>query len=74
MFYKKRGFKWKDLSPLHKNLIIIGVCIQIVLLTAALIDISRRKKEEIRGSKIWWALGSFVDIVGPIVYFIFGRK
>lgn len=44
------------------------------MLSAALVDIWRRPEEKIRGSKRLWALVAFVNFVGPIAYFSFGRK
>ena len=46
--------------------------IQLVLLVTALVDLIRRSHT--RGPKWVWALVIlFVNIIGPIVYFIFGR-
>jgi hypothetical protein len=48
--------------------------LQFVLLAAALIDLRRRSEEDIRGSKRLWSTLAFMSYVGPISYFIFGRK
>ena len=40
---------------------------------AALRDIRRRPSDEIRGPKLLWVLVSFVNFVGPLSYFKFGR-
>jgi hypothetical protein len=66
--------KWKDLSPRQKRGIVLSGTVQIGLLLAALLDIYRRPEEEIRGSKRLWTLAAFVNFVGPISYFVFGRK
>ena len=66
--------KWKDLSPRKKRGILLSGTVQIGLLVAALLDIYRRPGEEIRGSKRLWTLAAFVNFVGPISYFLFGRK
>ena len=65
---------WKDLSTRQKRGIVLAGTVQIGLLLAALSDIYRRPKEEIRGNKLLWALASFVNFVGPISYFLFGRR
>jgi len=65
---------WKDLSPRQKRGIVLGGTVQIGLLLAALLDIYRRPKEQIRGDKRLWSLATFVNFVGPISYFLFGRK
>ena len=66
--------EWKDLSPSQKRGIVLVGTVQIGLLLAALVDIYRRPKEEIRGKKLWWTLAAFVNFVGPVSYFLFGRK
>jgi hypothetical protein len=48
------------------------VVVQFILMAVALVDLARREKT--RGPKWVWALVIlFVNIFGPIVYFIFGR-
>ncbi len=66
--------QWKDLSaPQKVGGVLMGI-VQVSLLVAALVDIRRRPAEEIRGRKAWWALAAFVNYIGPISYFVFGRK
>ena len=52
----------------------MGAIIQVSLLTAALWDISHRPATGIKGSKRAWTAASFVNFIGPIAYFVFGRK
>ena len=40
----------------------------------ALVDLARRPKALVRGSKRRWALVCFVQPVGPIAYLAFGRR
>ena len=47
---------------------------QVTLLAAALWDISHRPAAGINGSKRAWTAASFVNFIGPIAYFLFGRK
>jgi len=58
--------------PLFLPIIIVQIIFQIT----ALIDLIKRNKEEIRWkNKIIWLIIIFVfGILGPILYFIFGRK
>jgi hypothetical protein len=49
-------------------------CGQLALLVAALTDIRRRPASEIKGGKRLWTALAFVNGVGPIAYFAFGRK
>jgi hypothetical protein len=68
----KKG--WKDLNPTEKRGIVVGGTVEVSLLLAALLDIYRRPKEQIRGNKLLWTLASFVNFVGPLSYFLFGRR
>ena len=65
---------WKDLSPFQRISILIGISVQISLLASALVDIWRRPSAQIRGPKPLWVMASFINFVGPIGYFTFGRK
>jgi len=56
---------WSLIAPL--------LILQIVLMVVALLDI--RKIEQTNGPKLIWILIIiFISTIGPIVYFIFGRK
>ena len=66
--------RWGDLSGAQKRTIILSGVVQVGLLAAALVDIYRRPQEEIRGSRRAWTAVSFVNFVGPVSYFLFGRK
>jgi hypothetical protein len=44
------------------------------LLAAAWADLRRRPAEQIRGGKGRWAIISMVNTVGPIAYFLAGRR
>ncbi|HEY1294991.1 MAG TPA: PLD nuclease N-terminal domain-containing protein [Chloroflexota bacterium] len=70
----RRIQRWSDLSDTQKNLLRLGASVQIGLLIAALIDIRRRPPEQIRGKKLFWTAVAFVNVIGPISYFVFGRK
>ena len=56
-----------------KTIALIGA--MLGLLAVALIDIKRRPESQIRGSKRMWTTLSFVNwVIGPVAYFIFGRR
>jgi hypothetical protein len=69
--HKKR---WSDMSRKQRAATIAGSIVQMTLLAAALWDISRRPAAGIKGSKKAWTAASFVNFIGPIAYFVFGRK
>ena len=71
---KKQKKQWKDLSgPQRAGAAVAGI-IQFALLGAALWDLRRRPAEQVRGPKWLWGMVVFVNYVGPISYFLVGRK
>jgi hypothetical protein len=66
--------KWSELSDRSRRLITVLGVIEGVLLVATLVDIRRRPAEQIKGSKRMWSALAFVNIIGPIAYFVFGRR
>jgi hypothetical protein len=47
--------------------------IQLILMISALVDLIRRPS--VRGPKwVWAAVIIFVNLIGPIIYFVAGRK
>ncbi|MGZ4688881.1 MAG: PLD nuclease N-terminal domain-containing protein [Acidimicrobiia bacterium] len=47
---------------------------EVVLTTAALVDLARRPSAQVRGAKPLWVLACFVQPIGPIAYLAFGRR
>jgi hypothetical protein len=69
--------KWNDLDPRTRRFIVVASAIEGVLKLAALIDLARRRSDEVRGSKAAWAAAvSFSNSLGavPIAYFAWGRR
>ncbi len=71
MEQKKR---WDDFSQGQRAAIVAGAVVELVLTTTALVDLVRRPRTQVRGSKAWWVLGLVVQPVGPIAYWAFGRR
>ena len=69
-----RKKSWKELSPMARVGTITAGTVQLALVTAAQLDISRRPAQEIRGSKGLWRLATLVNFIGPASYFTFGVK
>lgn len=65
--------RWSDLSDRQRVTLVIGSVVEIALTTVALVDLARRPSDEVRGPKALWALGCFVQPVGPIAYLVAGR-
>jgi hypothetical protein len=66
--------RWSDLTTRQQAAIQIAAAIQVSLLVAAIWDMWRRPVEEINGDRRLWTLASFINFVGPLAYFAFGRK
>jgi hypothetical protein len=66
--------QWSDLTRGQQTAIgLIGVA-QLTLLVAALWDMWHRPADEINGDRRLWTLAAFVNFIGPITYFVAGRK
>jgi hypothetical protein len=65
---------WSDLTPVAKAGTVAATAVQLGLLTAALRDLRRRDPTQIKGPRWVWVLVSFVNFVGPISYFLLGRR
>ena len=66
--------RWADFSALSKLGITVLCILQVSLLIFALWDIAHRPPEKIRGNKQMWTALAFINWIGPIVYFVYGRK
>jgi hypothetical protein len=65
---------WKEMSPSAKAGTILVAIAQVSLLVAAQRDISKRPASQINGPKAAWRAASFINFIGPVGYFTFGRK
>jgi hypothetical protein len=65
-----------DLKPEQIVALLVPiVLIQLGLKIAALIDLEHEERRVRGGSKLVWALVIvFVNVIGPIVYFVAGRE
>jgi hypothetical protein len=62
-----------DVLLKYLPLLIPIAVLQLILMVVALVDLSRREKT--RGPKWVWALVIVLgELLGPILYFIIGRK
>jgi hypothetical protein len=66
--------RWSDLTPPQRGAVIAAGAVQVSLLVAALTDLRRRPSAQVNGSKKLWAAVSFVNTIGPLAYFAFGRR
>jgi len=66
--------RWSDLSPNQQTALLTAIAVQLSLAATAWVDLARRPKEQVRGSKGAWAAAIAVNFIGPISYFAFGRR
>ncbi|MDH6236801.1 PLD nuclease N-terminal domain-containing protein [Cryobacterium sp. CG_9.6] len=71
---RKHGTSWSDLTSQQQMRIRIGAAVQFLLASAAWFDLARRPARLVRGKKSVWALIIGVNFVGPIAYFVRGRR
>jgi hypothetical protein len=65
---------WDDLTTAQRAGIgLLGV-VQIGLLVAAQVDLTRRSDEQVNGPKPLWRALSLINFAGPLAYFAFGRR
>ena len=75
----RRGYAGPAVAELKTEqiiaLLIPIVVIQLGLMIAALVDLERDERQVRGGSKLVWAIVIvFVNILGPILYFVAGRE
>lgn len=68
----KKSFSKK--STPTKVVLVLLAAVQVGLLGAAHWDISHRSTDELRGSKTKWRLITLINFIGPLWYFLRGRK
>ena len=66
--------RWQDLSTGARAAIVVGGIVQLGLLGAALTDIRRRPPDQLNGPRWLWTGVSFINFVGPLTYFVVGRR
>lgn len=69
--------RWSELNDRSRRLIIAGATAEAILKAAVLIDLKRRPASQIRGSKRTWILAAVLVNsagLGPLSYFVFGRR
>ena len=65
---------WSDLTSAQQAGVgVLGV-VQIGLLVAAQIDLTRRRDDQVNGPKALWRALTLINFVGPLAYFAVGRR
>lgn len=66
--------RWSELGRTERAVIVALAAVQLGLQVAALRDLHRRSDREVRGSRRIWVAVSFVNFLGPVAYFLAGRR
>jgi len=66
--------KWSDLSSRRKTGMLVAASVHLALAATAWTDLARRSAEAVNGPKAMWAVLIAVNFIGPLSYFVFGRK
>ena len=69
-----RRKRWSELTQRQQAAIAVAAVVQVLLSAATLWDLRRRPSTQVRGSKTLRVAAAFVNFVGPIAYFTFGRR
>ncbi len=65
---------WSDLAPQQRRGVQLIGLVQVVLLVLAQWDLRQRSEDELNGKKAMWRVLVFINLFGPIAYFVYGRK
>lgn len=65
---------WDDLTGTQQAGVGLLTVVQVGLLAAAQIDLTRRTDEQVNGPKALWRAITLINIVGPLTYFAVGRR
>jgi len=66
--------KWTDFSQGQRTAIKVLALTEFAVKIVMLRDIKRRPASQIRGPKLAWRAAAAVNTLGPLSYFLFGRR
>lgn len=69
-----RKRRWGDLTERQRASTVVAGSVQIVLAAVAWADLARRPANLVNGPKGVWAAIIGVNFVGPVAYFVWGRR
>jgi len=70
----RRKRRWSELSPRARTAVVVGAAVEITVTAIALRDLMHRPATQVRGPKVLWYLGAFVQPVGGPLYLVVGRR
>lgn len=66
--------QWSDLTRTQQRAIVVLGALEVVVTARALVDLRRQPAARVRGPKALWAVGCFVQPLGPVAYLTLGRR
>ncbi|MEC5151949.1 PLDc N-terminal domain-containing protein [Cryobacterium sp. GrIS_2_6] len=69
---RKRG--WNDLSPREQTGVLVAGSVQLALAATAWAELAKRPAALVNGPKLLWAAIIGMNFIGPIAYFVCGRR
>ena len=66
--------RWSDMTPQQQTGLLVATSIQFALAATAWADLAKRPESQINGRKVVWGFVIAINWVGPIAYFIWGRR
>ena len=70
----KKKMTWNDMSTGRKVVVLVVGTVQFALAVTAWRDLAKRPAEQVNGPKGMWAAIIAVNWIGPIAYFVRGRR
>ncbi|TFB94341.1 MULTISPECIES: PLD nuclease N-terminal domain-containing protein [unclassified Cryobacterium] len=65
---------WSDLSPREQTGVLVAGSVQLALAATAWADLVKRPAALVNGPKLLWAAIIGLNFIGPIAYFVCGRR
>lgn len=65
---------WKDLTGRQQTVILALASVQVSLAATAWADLATRPASKVQGSKGKWAAIIAINFIGPVLYFVRGRR
>lgn len=71
---KKQKKTWREMSGGQRAGVLVTGAVQLALAVTAWRDLARRPAEKVNGPKGAWAAVIAINYIGPVLYFVKGRK
>jgi hypothetical protein len=72
--HRRKKMTWSEMSAGRKAGVLVMGTVQMILAAAAWRDLAKRPDEQVNGSKGVWVAIIAINWIGPIAYFVRGRR